>query len=286
VATSLDTLIQRVRRFVRDYPIAQDALTGSINASVTTVPVGVGASFNPNGNQLIEIDYETLLVKSVSTNNLTTVRGFGGSIAASHASAAPVLINPAFLTVEIIDAINAAKDECFPLLYKPVLDTSLSADGLTYEYTVPNMPAGSPPIPYLSRVELLVNGDVAYRPIQDWSVRRGATPKIRFRSPPVTGTIRAHGFGPFPDLAVSTDTLDALWPANAERLLTLGAASRLLASGEAGRSRVDVGARDDREAANRAGNALNTSNSLYQRFLAELNAAAMPPMPKHVVPVL
>jgi hypothetical protein len=94
--------------------------------------------------------------------HLTVTRAYAGSTAATHASGATVLIQPAFMAVEIIDALNATKDECFPLIYKPVLDTSLSGDGTTYEFTVPNMPStyggDSIPIPWLSRIELKENG--------------------------------------------------------------------------------------------------------------------------------
>jgi hypothetical protein len=288
VATTLDTLVQRTRRFLRDYPFPADALT----ASITSVDHdGSGRRRHAvRANALIEVDYEDMLVVSVSTNNLTVRRGWAGSTAATHASAAAVLVRPAFLAVEIIDALNAAKDEMFPYIYKPVLDTSLSADAVTYEFTVPNMPGtyggDSIPIPYISKVELKVTGSTAYRPIQNWRVKRGATPKIQFRAAPDSGTLRVHGFGPFPDLSASSDTVDALFPKTAERPLVIGAASRLLTSGEAYRSRQDTGARDDREAANRPGSSLTLANQLERRFEKDLARAAMPPMPKHVVSVL
>ena len=289
MATTLDVLVQRTRRFVRDFPLAQDALAASITSVATTATVSSGPQFNQSGNQVIEIDYEAFLLKSVSTNTLTVSRAFAGSAAATHASGAAVLIQPAFMAVEIIDALNATKDECFPLIYKPVLDASLTGDGTTYEFTVPNMPStyggDSIPIPWLSRIELKENGALDYRPVAYWTIRRGATPKIRFQSPPPIGNLRIHGYGPFPDWSASSDTVDTLWPKNAERPLITGAAARLLASGEAGRVRT-IGPRDDREAANRVGSSLSTSNALYQRFQFQLRNAAMPPMPPHVVSVL
>ena len=289
MATTLDTLVQRTRRFVRDFPTSLDALSASITSAATTATVSTGTQFNSAGNQIIEIDYEAFLLKSVSTNTLTVTRGYAGSTPATHASGATVLIAPAFMSVEIIDALNATKDEMFPLVYKPVLDTSLSGDGNTYEFTVPNMPnsygGDTIPIQFLSRIELKESGALDYKPIGYWTIRRGATPKIRFQSPPPTGTLRIHGYGPFPDWSASSDTVDAQWPKNAERPLITGAAARLLASGEAGRVRT-LGPRDDREAANRIGSSLSASNALYQRFQYQLRNAAMPPMPPHVVSVI
>lgn len=269
---------------MRDFPLAQDTLSASITAAATTATVSTGAQFNQTGNQVIEIDYEALLLKSVSTNTLTFTRGYAGSTAATHAAAATVMIRPAFLTVEIIDALNSTKDEMYPLVYKTAQDTSLTADGVTYEFTVPNI--DSVPMQHVWKIELKQTGDPAYRHIDYWEIRRGTTPKLKFRFPPPNGTIRVHGFGPFPDLTTSASTVDALFPANCERPLVTGTCARLLASGEIGRVRGDMGPRDDREAANRVGSSLSASNALYQRFQFQLRNAAMPPLPPHVVSVM
>lgn len=284
MATTLDTLVVRTRRFMRDFPVAQDTLSASLAASATTATVVNGAQFPATGNQVIEIDYEAILLKSVATNTLTVTRGYAGSTAASHTAASTVLIKPAFLTVEIIDALNSTKDEMYPLVYKTVQDTSLTADGVTYEFTIPNL--DSVPMQHIWKIDLKQTGDPAYRGIDYWEIRRGSTPKIKFRSPPPAGTLRVHGYGPFPDLTTSASTVDALFPANCERPLITGVAARLLASGEVGRVRSDVGARDDREAANRAGSSMSASTAMYQRFQFQLRNAAMPPLPPHLVSVM
>lgn len=287
MATTLDTLVQRTRRFLRDYPAPADATTASLSSSTTTIPVGDGTQFK--ANRVIEIDYELALVTSVSSNNVIVRRGWAGSTAVSHATTSTVLIRPGFFSVEIVDALNGAKDEMYPYVYKPVNDTSLTANSTTYEFTVPNMPGtyggDTVVLPFISKIEVLITGDVAYRQIRDWTVRRGATPKIVFRRAPVGGTLRVHGFGPFPDLAASGDTVDVLFPKNAERMLPLGAAISLLGSGEAGRSRFDAGARDDREAANRPGGAISLANQLERRFEKDLSRVSMPPMPHNLVSV-
>lgn len=287
MATTLDTLVQRTRRFLRDYPAPADATTASLSSSVTTVPVGDGTQFK--ANRVIEVDYELMLVASVSSNNVTVRRGWAGSTAASHGTSSTVLIRPGFFAVEIVDALNGAKDEMYPYVYKPVNDTSLTPNAVTYEFTVPNMPGtyggDTLVMPFISKIEIFVTGDVAYRPLRDWTVRRGATPKIVFKRAPVSGTLRVHGFGPFPDLALSGDTVDTLFPKNAERILPLGAAISLLGSGEAGRSRFDAGARDDREAANRPGGSISLANQLERRFEKDLSRVSMPPMPKNLVSV-
>ncbi len=286
MATTLDALVKQVRRFMRDWPAPTDSLTASITSSATTLTVADTTRFIANG--VMEVDYELLLVQSISNaTTLTVARGWAGSTAVSHATSASTLIRPGYFSVEIVDAINAAQSECYPYIYRPVIDASLTGAALKYEFTVPNMPGtyGGDTIvmPFVSRMEMKEPGDFAYRWLQDWTIRRSSTPVIQFRRPPTVGaTIRTHGFGPFPDMSAPTDTVDTLFPKNAERALVLCAASILLSSGEAGRTRQDVGARDDREAANKPGNAIALATQLERRFEKELARVGMPPFPKGV----
>jgi hypothetical protein len=279
MATTLDTLCKRTRRLVRDYPAPASALTISLSTTATSITVA-DTSVMP-ANYTLEIDYEVLLVTASVSSTVTSVtRGWAGTAAASHAVSSSVLVRPAYFSADIIDALNSAKDEMYPYVYKPILDTSLTGDDTTYEFTVPTT------IRHLTRVEVQVTGDTAYRQLKSWRVLRASTAKLSFRRPPPAGTLRLHGFGAFDDLALSGDTVDALFPSNAENALVLGAASRLLSSGEAGRSRTDIGLRDDREAAVRPGNAISLANQLERRFEKALSRASMPPMPPNIVSVL
>ena len=280
MSTTLDTLVQQTRRFLRDRPAPVSALTVSLSTAATSITVS-DTSIMP-ANYVIEVDYEALLVGASQSSTVTLVtRGWAGSTAASHANSTTILIRPGYLAVDVIDSLNATKDEMYPLIYKPVTDTSLTADSLTYEFTIPST------IKHLSKVDLKVTGDVAYRRVDDWRVLpRTATPTIQFRRAPAGGTLRLQGFGPFDDLSLSGDTVDALFPTNAVSILPIGAASRLLLAGEAGRTRFDVGARDDREAANRPGGATNLAVQLERRFRTALLNAAMPPLPIHVTSVI
>jgi hypothetical protein len=280
MATSLATLVERTRRFVRDWP-QEDVLTASLSSTSTTITVADGTLYADNW--LIEIDQETLFVNGNGTGTSATVRrGVRGSTAASHVSGATVLLRPMFSYMEIVDALNWAKDECFPLIYKEVLDTSLTTSANTFEYTVPNL--DSLPVRYISKLELKASGESDYREFRGWSIRRGATPKIQFTvDPDPSATIRLHGYSPFPDLTTGT-SLDAQWPINADKLLPLGAASYLLASEESGRGRGDRPARQAEGEALRAGARMSAANSLDARFRRGLANAAMPPLPKHLRP--
>lgn len=278
MATTLDTLVRRTRRFMQDYPVPASALTISLGTNDTSFTVSDTTLLRPNWT--VEVDYETLLIRTLPSSTVATVlRGWKDSTAVSHANSSTVLIHAGFSATEIIDALNAAKDEMYPYIYKPVLDTSLTADGTTYEFTVPST------IRHLAKVEVQLSSTQPYLEVRPWTVLRAATPKLQFRRAPASGTIRLHGFGTFDDWTLSADTVDTLFPSNAERALVIGAASRLLASGEAGRSRQDTGARDDREAANRPGASISLGNQLERRFEKALARAALPPMPHHVASV-
>jgi hypothetical protein len=281
MATAVSTLIQRSRRFVGDWP-DQDVTTASISSSSATLTVADSSIYGTNW--IIQVDQEAMRVKALpSATTLTVMRGIQGSTAASHATAATVLVRPAWTDQEYLDAVNAAIDATFPFYYQPVTDTSLTSDGATYEFAVPNMPNTSVPIPFLYKIEVKISGDPAWRQANRWDVRRSSSPIIKFRSMVAPGTIRVHGFGPFSQVGF-TDSLPALWPVWGDDVLLEYIANKLLMSGEARRVRQDVGAKDNRENANQAGSSSAAASQLYQRFLFRLQQQPMPPLPKHVVP--
>lgn len=283
MATTAATLIQRTRRLLRDWP-EMDTTTASIASNGSSLTVASTTGYYVN--ELLELDQELLRVTTLTdATHLAVQRGLRGTTAASHASGATVLTNPGFYSIEILDALNEALDACFPLLYRPVSDTSLTGNGTSYEFTVPSTDFGVA-TPYLSKVEVKESGDTAYREETAWEVRRDEAPFIKFRrAPNSSATIRLHGYGPFTHLATTASTLDTYFPLHAEGLLPLFATAHLLSSGEAGRVRADVGELDQREQANRVGGSMSASDKLLARFYKRLADAAMPPMPRHVVSI-
>lgn len=283
MATAASTLIQRSRRFLGDWPEI-DAVTASISSGGTTISVADATIYS--AGWILQVDQEAMYVSSGVGTTVTVRRGIRGTTAASHASASTVLVRPHFLDVEYLDALNAAIGASFPLLYQKVIDESLSTSATVYEYNVPTLTSLNAPIPFLSDIYFKESGDLAFRLLRDWEVRRGATPLIKFRRYLPTGTLRVEGYGPIARLTSNADTLTSLFPSNSEDALTTFAAQYLLASGEARRTREDTGARDDRENANRPGSAMAVSNTLYQRFQIQIRQAAMPPIPPHIVSVI
>lgn len=282
------SLYQRTRRYLRDYRDLDSLTAAMSDTTSTTVTVADTTMYNVRWP--IEVDQETMVVRSI-TNSTTMVveRGAYGSTAATHSNGASILVRPSFFGIEILDALNEGIQACYPLIYKPVIDTSLSIAANTWEYTVPNMPGtyngATIPIPRISTIDLLIAnaGTVPYRPMRAFEVIRGTTPILKLKWLEIPGsTVRIKGWGPFPDMADYTASLDALWPTQANYLLPIYAAGSLLLSGEAGRVRQSSGAVDTREQANRVGSSGSIGATLMNRFRQELALSAMPPMPPHV----
>lgn len=266
-----------------DWP-ENDQLTASCASNVTSLTVADGTQYSQGW--LLQVDTEAFYVTANGTGTTVPVlRARRGTTAASHASASTILVRPHFLDTEYLLGINSGINATFPMLYQSVVDQSIfPTGGQTYEYTVPNL--NSVPIQYISELSFKVTGDLAFRPFTAWDILRGSTPTIRLRRPLPNGNLRIYGFGPLPPLANLTDTLNSLFPLNAEDALTYYAAQYLLESGEARRVREDTGARDDREQANRVGASMAVSQSALQRFLMRIQQSAMPPMPKNVKSVI
>ena len=280
MAIAVNTLIQQARRFARDYPEI-DATTASIASNGTTLSVADTTIYARNWN--LQLDTESVEVASIaSATTLTIRRAAQGTTAASHASAATILVRPAYLDIEYLDALNYAQDQTYPYIYREVDDTSLTTLANTYEYTIPTDSVTAKPIRGIYRVQLKISGTFDYRATRSWTVLRGTTPKIQFRHEPIVGAnIRIHGYGYFADLAFGGN-VDTKFPEEAANTLLLGAVEYLAGSGEMGRIRVDTGVIDAREQANRPSAALSLSNAYLSRFERSLLKHAMPPLPKNV----
>lgn len=279
--TSVGTLVSRVRRFMGDWP-DQDVLTASLASNTTLVSVADGTLYYKNWQ--IEIDQEVMTIAATGSGTTFPVRRAArGTSATTHATASTVLIKPHFFYQEILDGINSALQDSFPLLYKQAMDATITTLANTFEYNIPNI--DGLPMRYVSKVEVKSTGMYDYREVRDYSIRRGAVPVIEFHWEPIPGsTIRIDGYSPFPDLVLAIDALDAQFPLNAVWPIVLGGAAFLTASGETRRVRWDTGIIDDREQANRVGSSMQVSGFLYNRYRGQLMNAAMPPLNKHLRP--
>lgn len=279
---SLSTLVTRTRSFLRDWP-DNDTITASVASSGTTLTVADATDYADNW--ALEIDSEVLVCTSTASSgtSVSVARARRGTTAASHASGSVILVRPTFFTYEIIDALNAGIEAAFPLIYRRVVDETLTGSAEVYEYVIPDMP-GHPGyvLPYLEKIYLKESSETAFRLTNAWELVRGATPKIKFRRA-LDGdeTIRLIGYGPLPRLVALSDTLDAQFPPHAETALVEYAAGYLMASKETEpEGRADTSNADAYAAMFQ--NPMRTSNALMQRYYNRIGQASMPPPGRHV----
>lgn len=116
------TLINRIRRHVKDFPVID---TGTLaNAADTTLVVT--STTNYSVGQKLEFIEDGDIFQITEITNATTLTGLRdvyGSTAAAHSSAA-FYIEPRYYRLEIIDAISAViQERLWPFAWKAVADT-------------------------------------------------------------------------------------------------------------------------------------------------------------------
>ena len=102
-------------------------LTGSVTASVTTLPVTAGSDFAIG--QTIQAGSEWMLVTDISGNNLTVTRALNGSTGATHASGVAVSILRWPAPLERATLINVARIWSRATSFEPFyVDVDLDSD--------------------------------------------------------------------------------------------------------------------------------------------------------------
>lgn len=126
--------VQRVRRMLGDFPWET---TGSAASSSSVVVVADGTDWAEGDVGEFEDDGEQFWVKSISTNDLTCVRGYNGTTAATQAASSRILKNPRYGLIEIQNAIESVIQTLpYPRIYKVVADTVTPDPATTVWYDV------------------------------------------------------------------------------------------------------------------------------------------------------
>ena len=134
MALSQATLVQRVRYELGDRPWET---TGSAAGAATVVVVADGTDWSEGDIGEFVTDGDTFWVQSIATNDLTAVRGYWGSTAASHGASSRILKNPRYTFVEITNAIaSVIAERLWPLAWKKVADTITPSPTTTIWYDV------------------------------------------------------------------------------------------------------------------------------------------------------
>lgn len=113
------SLVQRIRNLLNDNPWAT---TGSAASSSSVVAVPDGTKWDEGAILEFQDTGEQCWVQSVSSNNLTCLRGYNGTTPATHASG-NVLRDPFFTYARITEAAELCMQELWPYCYKRVTAT-------------------------------------------------------------------------------------------------------------------------------------------------------------------
>ena len=112
---------QRIRWLLGDFPWET---TGSAASSSSVVAVVDGTDWAEGDIGEFEDDGEQFKVQSISSNNLTAVRGYNGTTAATQAASSRILKGPRYGFIEIANAIESVIQNLpYPKVYKKVADT-------------------------------------------------------------------------------------------------------------------------------------------------------------------
>lgn len=105
--TTVLQLIGRVHRAVRSYQSGRYLLlsAASLSSSATTVPLS-SATGAPAAGSVICVGTELMLVTAVSGANLTVVRGFMGTTAATQAASSVVEVGHRWYSAHVLDALR------------------------------------------------------------------------------------------------------------------------------------------------------------------------------------
>lgn len=118
MAVTKAQLRTRVRNKIRDWYLNEDAINmgSGMNTTTTTMTVDDGTKFNVG--DLVDVEDECMKITAISTNDLTVVRAYKDTTAATHADDTVVYIIDTWSKSEINLAIEEAFRGLQPYLYE------------------------------------------------------------------------------------------------------------------------------------------------------------------------
>jgi len=238
--TTVATVLNRAsRQMLAGVVEERNKLASSLDSSTTTVVLTYDLGGLRAGS-VFEVDSELFYVWTAvaSTKTLTVDRGFSGSTAASHASAANVTLSPRFPRAAMFDAVNAELDDLSSSnngLFR-VVTTSLTYNGSDRQLNI----TSSGTVLDLIDVRLRYLAD-DYPVISTVRLQTGL-PTTDFASGNTlvfdeiikAGTLRVRYKAPFERAVTEASDLTTVCflPATCDDIIELGVIMRLMASRE------------------------------------------------------
>jgi len=279
--TTVATILNRAsRQMLAGVVEERNRLASSLDSSTTTVVLTYDLGGLRTGS-VFEVDSELFYVWEAvpATKTLTVERGFNGSTAAAHASAATVTLSPRFPRISMFDAVNAELDDLSSTangLFR-VVSTSLSYNGNDRQINI----TSSGTILELLDVRLRYLAD-EYPVIHLVRLQTGLPTtdfasgnSLVFDQPVMAGTLRVRHKAPFVKAATEASdlTTDCFLPATCDDIIELGVIMRLMAPREIKRnfteSQSDTRRADEVQAGAIAQSMANVMRLRRERVIAE-----------------
>lgn len=180
---STGSLISQIRRILNDNPRIDTCLE-AMDSSETGLDVGDGTLYSEGVVVEFQDNGEQCLIKSVSSNTLTVIRGYKGTTASTHDNNTTICVDPVFQYIQVAQAISASINGLYPYVYKELNDTITPVSGTKwYDSAAPTM------LEISSATQITADGtDVFY-----YGVDRGAYPLDILHNVPTA--IAASGVG-------------------------------------------------------------------------------------------
>jgi len=276
--TTLADLVNQVSLNLHGFSDDQESrthLTAAIAAGDLTLPVDDASGISAG---LIELDDELMWVTGTDVANKTVTvapygRGYGGSVAASHAQYAQVMSSPRWPRTAIKGAINQVINQVYPTLYA-VKTTTTTAVSTRAKYDLPVDAEG-----ILALSWQLTGPSHEWMPLRRWrydslantdDFTTGRAVSI-FDNMTPGRAIQVVYFARPTTLSANTDTLVGTGlQASCEDVLVYGATARLIQQYEASRLQLSSVTETERSQFIQAGSATNASRAMYALFSQRL----------------
>lgn len=166
-----DLVTEAQRRFLSDLREETDTLGVGLTSTAASLSLTAGQSLGSiQPEAVLQIDYELMFVTNApSPAGIQVLRGYAGSVPASHTAGALIVVNPRFPVVDIIRCFNEELDDLSapPNGLYQVNEITLSYNPVIAGYDATDSVTGAPldPTTYLDTIEVRAH---EYGPAQRW----------------------------------------------------------------------------------------------------------------------
>ena len=143
-----DEVRLKIREILRDFYDTDTVATGGITIAAETMPVNNPSRYNVG--DIITVESELMIVRSISTDSIGVGREYGNSTAAAHVATKAILINPEYSDRSLNQCIDFAVGDTYDRgagIWFETIDETLTSS-TAREYTIPTGMA------YVARIQV------------------------------------------------------------------------------------------------------------------------------------